>query len=377
MSIESAVVVVVGAGFAGTTVVSALSSKLDSSKYHIVLINPRPYAIPLPASLRLIVSEAANLERTALVPLDRIYRKASGEIKIGIVKSIEPKDAQSGGHVVLETGERIPYEILIIASGSIWKGPIEFPLHETDVLPHIRTWRSKFANANHTVIVGGGALGVELAGELKDEYPGKRVTIVQGDRQLLNSTYPSSFRRGLATRLLARGIELLFNEYVDSFPEQGSVGLVTRKGTEIPDADLVVSARGPSPNTAFAASLGSSTLSPSGFIRVKPTLQVVDHPRIFAVGDVIEWPEQKQAAKVAPHAKVVVQNVLNVLAGENDALVSYQGSAELIVITNGRNGGMSYFPFLGGITLGDFWTRLLKSRGLMIVMFTFCSNLGY
>ncbi|KAG6380889.1 FAD/NAD(P)-binding domain-containing protein [Boletus reticuloceps] len=314
MSIESAVVVVVGAGFAGTTVVSALSSKLDSSKYHIVLINPRPYAIPLPASLRLIVSEAANLEHTALVPLDRIYRKASGEIKLGIVRSIEPKDAQSGGHVVLESGERIPYEILIIASGSIWKGPIDFPLHETDVLPHIRTWRSKFANANHIVIVGGGALGVELAGELKDEYPGKRVTIVQGDRQLLNSTYPSSFRRGLATRLLARGVELLFNDYVQ------------------------VSARGPSPNTAFAASLGSSTLSPSGFIRVKPTLQVVDHPRIFAVGDVIEWPEQKQASKVASHAKVVVQNVLNVLAGENDALVSYQGSAELIVITNGRVG---------------------------------------
>lgn len=66
------------------------------------------------------------------------------------------------------------------------------------------------------------------------------MTIVQGDRQLLNSTYPASLRQGLATRLLARGVELVFNEYVDSFPEQGSVGVVTRKGTEIRDADLVV-----------------------------------------------------------------------------------------------------------------------------------------
>ena len=32
----------------------------------------------------------------------------------------------------------------------------------------------------------------------------------------------------------------MFNEYVDTFPEEGSVGLVTRKGTEIPSADLVV-----------------------------------------------------------------------------------------------------------------------------------------
>lgn len=50
----------------------------------------------------------------------------------------------------------------------------------------------------------------------------------------------------------------------------------------------------------------------------------------------IEWPEQKQAAKVASHAGVVVQNVLNVLAGKSDGLANYQGSVELISITNGR-----------------------------------------
>jgi phytoene dehydrogenase-like protein len=77
------------------------------------------------------------------------------------------------------------------------------------------------------------------------------VTIVQGDRQLLNSTYSSSLREGLATRLRARGVELVFNEYVDSLPEEGSVGLVTRKGTEISDADLVVRI---SPRFRFASS---------------------------------------------------------------------------------------------------------------------------
>lgn len=66
------------------------------------------------------------------------------------------------------------------------------------------------------------------------------MTIVQGGDQLLNSTYPSSLRQGLATRLRARDVQLLFNEHVDSLPEEGTVGLITRKGTEIPDADLVV-----------------------------------------------------------------------------------------------------------------------------------------
>lgn len=153
-------VVVIGAGYAGIAVATALSAKLDSSKYHLILINPRPYGIPLPASLRLVVSETAKLEQTALVPLDRLYKKGNGETRVGIVKSIEPKDSQSGGQVVLESGERIPYEILVIASGSKWKGPTDFPLHESDISAHIHTWRSKFANAKHVVIAGGGAVGI-------------------------------------------------------------------------------------------------------------------------------------------------------------------------------------------------------------------------
>lgn len=153
-------VVVVGAGYAGIAVATGLSAKLDSSEYHIVLISPHSYTIPRPASLRLIVSEAAKLEQTALVPLDRLFKKRNGETRVGIVKSIEPTDAQSGGQIVLESGEGIPYEILIIASGSKWKGPTDLPLYESEVLPHIHTWRSKFAKAEHVVIAGGGAVGI-------------------------------------------------------------------------------------------------------------------------------------------------------------------------------------------------------------------------
>lgn len=52
------------------------------------------------------------------------------------------------------------------------------------------------------------------------------------------STAPTRFL--FATRLLARGVDLFFNEYADTIPEQGTVGLVTLKRTVIPDADLVV-----------------------------------------------------------------------------------------------------------------------------------------
>lgn len=69
---------------------------------------------------------------------------------------------------------------------------------------------------------------------------------------------------------------------------------------------------------------------------MKPTLQLVDYPHIFAAGDVIDWSEQKQAAKTASHAGVIVKNILSLLAGKSDALAEYKGSPELIFVTNGR-----------------------------------------
>ncbi|KAF9225465.1 FAD/NAD(P)-binding domain-containing protein [Gyrodon lividus] len=374
MSSAKKSIVIIGAGYAGTSIAASLSGSLDTVKYNLILINPRPYAIPLPASARLVVSPSSNLEETAFVPLDKLYKNGNGETKVGIVKSIEAKEDNKGGAVVLENGERIPYEILVIATGSKWSGPLDLPEHEKDVLPHVNAWRDKFANAKHVVLAGGGAVGIELAGELKDEHPDTIVTIVQGSNQLLNATYPLSLRAGLEKRLRARGVEIVFNEYIDDIPEEGSVGVKTRKGTQIATADLVISTRGPRPNTGFVASLGSSALSGSGYIKVKPSLQLVNYPYIFAAGDVIDWVEQKQAAKTKGHAAVVVANVLSLL-GDREASGVYGGSSELILITNGRNGGMAYFSFFGGFTLGDWFTRLLKSRGLMVGMFR--SALGY
>jgi NADPH-dependent 2,4-dienoyl-CoA reductase/sulfur reductase-like enzyme len=184
-------IVIVGAGFAGTSIAASLSVKLDAAKYNLILLNSRPYAIPLPAAARLVVSPSSKLEDSVFVPLDKLYKNGTGEIKVGIVKTIEEKKGGKGGTVVLESGERVPYEILVIASGSKWNGPLDLPEHERDVLPHVNAWREKFAKATHVVLAGGGAVGIgeftlpeintfgraqeclplELAGELKDEYP--------------------------------------------------------------------------------------------------------------------------------------------------------------------------------------------------------------
>lgn len=185
---------------------------------------------------------------------------------------------------------------------------------------------------------------------------GTKVTIVQGDKLLTNKTYPDKFRKALDTSLRARGVDIIYNDYIDNIPADGVVGVTTRNGRKL-NADLVVSrcgvrcdynkavlnisqfvqvsSQGPRPNTAFISTLGSDTLTDRGYVRVKPTLQLVSHPDIYAAGDIIDWAEQKQAAKTHAHAAVVTANILSNLAGKKSAK-EYKGSYELVVITNGK-----------------------------------------
>jgi len=264
--------------------------------------------------------------------------------------------------------------VLVLATGSKWTGPSAIPENEADVLPFVNAWRKRFSQAKHVVIIGGGAVGIELAGELKDLYPTKKVTIVHGGRQLINDTYNNSLRNGMETRLRARGVEFMLNEYIDDIPEAGIVGATTRSGKRIGDADLVVSARGGRANSDYVASLGENTMNGHGYVKVQPTLQLLNHPSIFAVGDIMEWPEQKQAAKLGWHVPIVVANIISFLNGTT-LTKKYKGAPEMIVITNGRKGGMGYFGFFGGFTLGDWLAWLVKSRDLMVPYFR--KDLGY
>ena len=76
----------------------------------------------------------------------------------------------------------------------------------------------------------------EYAGEIKDAFPNKKVTIVHSDSQLLNSTYPNKYRKRVLKDLESRGVNVIFNDYVDDFE---SSPIKTRSGRRV-DGDLVV-----------------------------------------------------------------------------------------------------------------------------------------
>ncbi|KAJ6503342.1 hypothetical protein C8R47DRAFT_1316583 [Mycena vitilis] len=353
-------VVIVGAGVGGGSAVArALSSKLPSAK--ITLINPRPYAISRPTLPRMTVSESNDLLETALIPLDKLFANSNGTFVEGSVETI--KAEAKGGSVTLADGKELPYDVLVLAPGSTWEGSLDIPNDPQAVHAFVTESREKFKKAQKIVLVGGGAVGIEYAGEIKDEWPEKEVTIVHGDSALMNSAYPKGFRNGMAKDLRARKVNIILDDFVDEIPTPGPVSIKTRKGHAI-EADLVLPTRGPRPHTEFVGkSLGASTLDERGQIKVTPTLQLVDHPDIFAVGDAINTVEQKQVMKASAHSAIVAANIIAHFSSR--PLKPYKGGKEMIIVTNGKGGGKAY---LGGITLGGWFARMIKSKTLLVPM---------
>lgn len=64
------------------------------------------------------------------------------------------------GHVVLEDGEKVPYDALILATGSKHSGPVDFPDDHAQCVTHLDRWRTAFKDAEDIVLVGGGGVAI-------------------------------------------------------------------------------------------------------------------------------------------------------------------------------------------------------------------------
>jgi NADPH-dependent 2,4-dienoyl-CoA reductase/sulfur reductase-like enzyme len=215
-------VVVIGGSFTGLQLATRLSHTLPTG-YRVILIEKNShfnfsYNFPRYSVLR-------GHEARAFIPYDATGKDCPpGIFKIiqGMVTNVERDFVQ------LDTGERIPYSYLAIASGSSQPLPAKVASsNKAEACKELQSVQESIKTANTIAIIGGGAVGVEIATDIKSYYPGKQVTIVHSRQQLLPH-FGSRLHEYVSEKIVKMGIHLQLGERPLLPYEKGiSQGLIT------------------------------------------------------------------------------------------------------------------------------------------------------
>ena len=249
-------------------------------------------------------------------------------------KKVQVRDLSSGDQRTLE------YDKLVLATGARAVRP-PFPgaglpgvmtvsnLHDAERIKRMMT-QGKIGRA---VVIGGGAIGLEICEALTDLW-GIDTTLIEMEDQVLPTLLGKCIARTVATELRNKGVDLLLAERVMRIarPDHGA-GLQVHTTSEVLDTDVVILAAGVKPNTDLAAGAGIA-LGRSGGILVDRRLRTSD-PDIYAGGDCIE--------------------LRNLVSGENTlmALGSLANRQGRVIATN-LSGGSSHFTG----TVGTFCLKV-------------------
>ncbi|KAI1231620.1 hypothetical protein IHE44_0007696 [Lamprotornis superbus] len=348
---DSVRVVVVGGGFGGT----AAASLLKSWAIPFVLVDVRDAFHHNVAALRAAV-ESGFARKTFIS-----YSVTFGDsFRQGKVVGIDPGRQK----VLLSDGEELHYSHLIIATGS--DGPFPGKFNQViDMQSAIQTYEDmvkEIEKSQRILVVGGGAAGVEMAAEIKTEYPDKEVILIHSKPALADVELLPSVRQEVKEILLRKGVQLLLGEKVSDIgnlrPNQFQKDTVVRteKGTEVV-VDMVVLCTGIKINSsAYAAAFGDKMAS-NGALKVNQYLQLEGYENIYVIGDCADLQEPKMAYHAGLHADVVVTNIINSLTQK--PLKTYKPGSLTFLLSMGRNDGVGQ---LNGYYVGRLLVTMAKSR---------------
>lgn len=195
------------------------------------------------------------------------------------------------------------YDKLVLAQGSAAFVPppfrpyekLFFSLNSLADLKAMRKFRQPFLNQNrhpHWAVIGGGLIGCEVASDLATA--GDKVTIYHAMDRLMERQLVAEDSAALLKVLQNSGVEVLLEQAVQSFADEGGkVCVITDVTAEF---DALIVACGFKPRTELAQQAG---LDVGRGIKVNAHLQTSDES-IFALGDAAELPDGKLYAYILP-----------------------------------------------------------------------------
>ncbi|MCF6092461.1 NAD(P)/FAD-dependent oxidoreductase [Microaerobacter geothermalis] len=292
-------ILILGAGYGGLMTMVHLQRELSYNEAEITLVNKHDYHY-ITTHLHEPAAGTAHHERIKIDIKELIDEKKVNFIE-GIVKEIKPDQ----NLVLLEDGQELSYDYLVIALGSEpetfgIKGLREHALSIRNIdsvrmiKEHIEYMFSKYNNEPDceeclTFVVGGaGFTGIEFVGELADRIPAlcEEFDVDPGKVKIINIEASPSALPGFDQELVRYAIDLLEKKGVTflvntAIKECTDQGVILANGDEIKAGTVIWT----------GGVRGNSLIETSGFetkrgrAKVDDFLRPPGHENIFIIGD--------------------------------------------------------------------------------------------
>ncbi|KAJ5687902.1 hypothetical protein N7536_010521 [Penicillium majusculum] len=212
------------------------------------------------------------------------------------------------------------------------------------------------------VVIGGGAVGIEIAAEIKMLQPQTKVTLVHSRQQLLSSEdLPDEFKAKALEMLKECKVEVVLGARVqdtvlgsDSAPAKYTLKLSVIRELI---ADHVINAV--SRFTPTSSYLPKDACDPEGYVRITPSLQfsadVPNKKYHYAAGDIVSWSGIKRGGAAMHQGHCAAVNIHQQMLAERyntePKFVELVEVAPMMALALGKT-AVGYFPTMG-LSTGD------------------------
>ncbi|KAL2133563.1 hypothetical protein VTI74DRAFT_2175 [Chaetomium olivicolor] len=366
-------IVILGASYTGVPIAHYLlkHTAVKVKDLKIVVVAPNTHMYWNVASVRGILPNLMGDDKLFLpiAPAFAKYPADQYELVRGVAERVDPETNAVEVRGNDGSTRTINYHELVIATGSSFKGDMPFKnLSSTEKTKDaLHDWAQRIKSARSIVVAGAGATGIELAGELGQEYAAaglKQVTLVCDQDLPLSPNLRRDVRETAKKELERLKVKVITNAKVAFSTSTKTITLTktsasNKSAPSTLTADLLIPTYGIIPNTSF---LPPHMLDARGFVKQTPLLRAEGHENIFVVGDAgnLQAPQAVHGdAQVVHVVKLIEARVLNqARKGEEE----YKPDGKITFAASiGRNKGTGQ---MGSWKVWSWVVWLLKSRYL-------------
>jgi NADH dehydrogenase FAD-containing subunit len=269
---------------------------------------------------------------------------------------------------------RVEFDSLVVATGCSYGLPIR-DSSTVDLegrTQELQNWSKTLAAAKSVLIVGGGAVGVELAAEIacrKDRDKSAKITLATAATELV-ADLPEKSRVRAHETLLAMGVDVLFECRAKPVGcvkacGAGKFELTQNKGsTTNVDVDAAIFCFGGPPNTAWLASSSKEDaelvkMDARGFVERDDSLRCAAE-FVYVVGDAAAKPDAQRLASFAHFEGEYVAHAIIARKRNKAKPVPYYPPPRMVALSLGpRDGVFVYDGYT--IPIPGFLVPLLKA----------------